>query len=458
MPKLTQVLDLDQTGFQTGLNRAQSRLKKFSGMAKGFLGAAGIAGGLSLLSRSAIETGSKISDLAKQTRTTTEGIQVLTEASRDAGVEMGILERALRNITLRTQQAKDGNKRYAESIDRLNLNIEEFSKLPTERKLEQIAKAYQDAGKSQEAFNDVSIILGERAGPALLEVIERLASEGFDNLSTSMKNANRIMTEDTVASLDKAADKIEEWKQRSVVAMGAVLGQVDKVMANFRKMGEMAIDDSPETLVEQGNIRRLGDRLRRDVTGVGSNTEAQSLAAQIGKELQALLATDGRGRTNEAFEREVMVYQNALKLLTQQSDNLVKTNNDRIKAEKEAAKATKERAAQEKKNAAIQAQMQILQGLNVSGQSMVSQFREDQASRNERLSELNQRKSDLESSVEQFGNRLGAVTSSSLASVGGGGGVFAGAARIPEKQLDELKEINKQLTDIKQSGGGNLTT
>lgn len=222
-------LGLDTKAFQSGLKGAQGQAKGFASKMKGILAAATGVGFVGLAKR-AIDTGSRISDLSEQLRINAEALQTLNAVAIKAGVDQGSLERALRNVSLRTQEALDGNKMYADSFERLGLDLQTFTKLPTEKKLEQIAKAYAKAGKSQEAFADISQVLGQRAGPKMLEVLRRINDEGFDNLIEGAKKSGQVMSNDVIQTMDEAADII-----------GRVTNAITVTTANILKQFEPAI-------------------------------------------------------------------------------------------------------------------------------------------------------------------------------------------------------------------------
>jgi len=219
---LLAMLGINTKGFQKGLDAADNRAKKFKKGLGGLKTAlAGI--GLSKAAMDAINLGSAISDMATQLNIGAEELQVLEFAAREAGVETGIMERAIRNVQLRTQQGIEGNKRYAEAYQTLGLNIAEVSRLPVEKKLEVIAKASAQATDQQAAYNAVAAILGERAGPKMQEILQSLAKDGFDNVSAAAKASGTVMDEDVIAKMDKAADKIEQVKRRFTVMVGTIL-------------------------------------------------------------------------------------------------------------------------------------------------------------------------------------------------------------------------------------------
>lgn len=216
-------IGVDSKAFQTGMDKAQNRVNKFR-KGVGGLGTALAGLGLSKLANDAIQLGSKISDMAVQMNIGAEALQVLEFGAREAGVATSVMERALRNVQLRTEEATLGNKSYAEAFDILGISVEEFRKLPTEKKLEAIAKAQAEATDKQAAFNAVARILGQRAGPAMQEVLNDLATNGYTNLAKAAKESGTVMSNETIAKMDEAADKIEQFKRRITVLTGTILG------------------------------------------------------------------------------------------------------------------------------------------------------------------------------------------------------------------------------------------
>ena len=225
-------MGLDTKAFQTGLKSAESRVGKFKKMASA-LGP--ILGGIGLtkLATDAINLGSKISDMAVQLRIGAKELQVLEFAARKAGVATSIMERAIRNVQLRTQQGIEGNKRYAEAYDTLGLSIDEVNRLPAEQKLEAIAKAAKKAEDQNAAYNAVAAILGERAGPAMMEILDDLATVGFPELAKAAEDAGEIMDEEVIQKMDDAADTIESFKRKVTVASAFVITKISAMGTIF---------------------------------------------------------------------------------------------------------------------------------------------------------------------------------------------------------------------------------
>jgi hypothetical protein len=220
-------ISLNTTKFQRGLAKSQKGINNFAANAIKKFGAIAGAAGLGMLARSAIDLGSKISDMAVQMNIGTTELQVLDFAAREAGVGTEIMARALRNVQLRTEEAIKGNKSYGDAFVQLGINVNEFKKLKTEEKLEAIAIAQSKATDKAAAYNAVSRILGEKAGPALQEVLQNLAGpKGYGGLEAAAERANEIMGPETVAKMDAAADEIESFKRQMTVLAAEVLGFV----------------------------------------------------------------------------------------------------------------------------------------------------------------------------------------------------------------------------------------
>ena len=202
-------LGLDTSQFQAGLRTARRSATNFtSGVGGQFAAAAGVAGMGAMVSRG-VQLGGTLSDLSVQLRINVEDLQVLQFAAQEAGVESSILERGLRNLQLRTQEATEGNRSYSDAFDALGLNMYEFNALKTEEKFVEIAEAAQNATDENEAYNAIAILIGQRAGPALTEVLQRVATEGFDQVEQAARDAGQVMDRDTVEAMDRLADGLE---------------------------------------------------------------------------------------------------------------------------------------------------------------------------------------------------------------------------------------------------------
>lgn len=241
-------MGLNTKAFTQGIDAAQKRTKGFSSILGGLgaqLTALASVGGLVLASRRAIQLGRDMEQLANRTNTTVESFMALRAAAMDSGSSQQTLERALRNVNARTVEATRGNKAYAEALEELGLNVEQFASLNVEQRFEAIAKAVAGAEDEHRALAIASRILGERAGPELLETLRQVGSDGLDPLIAKMKAAGRVMGRDTVKSLEALDTNLGALSERFTIFVAvliarvtpAILKLIDTVNENGKAIG-----------------------------------------------------------------------------------------------------------------------------------------------------------------------------------------------------------------------------
>jgi hypothetical protein len=221
----------DTTDLEAKLQQSEAKVRTFGRkVADGFNGiGARLAGVFSaatvgFAAKEALNYASNMTDAAAATRTGIEEYQVLSFAAREAGASQAQLDKALLASTLSGEKAASGNKALTDSFGRLGINIKDFNALPTELKLEAIGRAYVGAGESQQAFADVSEILGEKAAPKLLQVLTQLGTDGFGALRTAAEEAGNVMDKALAQKLDAAEERLGRFKTALIIAAGEALG------------------------------------------------------------------------------------------------------------------------------------------------------------------------------------------------------------------------------------------
>jgi hypothetical protein len=219
-------LGLDSKGFQQGLNTAKKKAQGFQKNIGKIFAAGAALSGLAALVRKSIEFGSVQSDVASQLKINTEAFQVFTGAIRDAGGSQEQMRKSLIAMQAAIVQGSEGLTTYLRAFERLGLNIDEIRKLDVDKQFEAIAKAVATAKDQQGAFTAVVEIFGRRNAPALIEVMERLAREGFGGLATEIKRTYGIMDEETQRALDAMADRFGQLETKTTNILGRITVQV----------------------------------------------------------------------------------------------------------------------------------------------------------------------------------------------------------------------------------------
>ena len=228
MANLLVRIGLNSAGFKTGLAQcrmAAGNFKKsvggmFSGIGSQILGALGVSAGIagiSALTQKTIEFGGHIEDMANQLRMGKSEFQSLAYAAKLAGVEESKLVQTLQTLNQRTIDACDGNDTYRDALNRLGLDLKNFADQSPEKRFEMLGVAFKNSGESLTTLNDISTILGQKTAPQLLEVLDKVATQGMESITQSAIEAGNVMDEETLAALARAGDEIDKWQNRIIV-------------------------------------------------------------------------------------------------------------------------------------------------------------------------------------------------------------------------------------------------
>lgn len=207
----------DKTG--RAIASAKQNLLGLSSTANRVLGGLGIGLGVSSfvgLTKSAIDYSSKIADAATATNTSVEALQALNWAATLAGASQEQMATALVRVQKAAYDAQKGPGAAAEAFRLLKINVDEFSQLTPERKLEAVAVAMSKSANQGKAYGAALELLGAKTAPKLQEVLQRLAADGFDGVSESARKAVGIISNETVQALATLGDAMDEVKLKGM--------------------------------------------------------------------------------------------------------------------------------------------------------------------------------------------------------------------------------------------------
>jgi len=200
------------------------------------LGGIASVGGLSYMAKTAIDAGSAITDMATATGTGIEQLQVLTAAADDAGASHEQMSNLLVRANKSANDAARGLSTAKDAFAQLNIDAETFIDLPTERKLEILGQAIVNAEGDVRAYGSALDLLGTRNAPKLMEVLQRLGTEGFDVMAQQAREAGLVMESETAKRLDAAADEIERFKRRGTILFGEAIANLMDQSGTGRKI------------------------------------------------------------------------------------------------------------------------------------------------------------------------------------------------------------------------------
>jgi len=214
---------LDSRKFNSGVDSMEKRTQRFSKVAMG-LGAK-IAGAFSVtavagMTRAAIRLGSEISDLATQAGLTTEEFQTLELASIKAGVSSDKIRTVMAKLSVVMGQAKRGMKTYVDMFNAAGISMEQLNRMSPAQVFEELSRTVTKATRGSEEFGAVIELLGTRSGAQLIEVMNQIANEGFQNMIDKAKEAGDVIRDDVIKELDNLEDELQLLERRMTLFFG----------------------------------------------------------------------------------------------------------------------------------------------------------------------------------------------------------------------------------------------
>lgn len=217
-----------------GLNRTREGLAKTKQEADGlgrhlkstfaqFTGAQLAASGIMMLTRTLTQSvaamflhAKQAQDMSQRLGLTTRAYQVLADTIRRTGGDVGALTMALTAEEAALYNARAGVGASATAYRTLNLEVERLAEMSKERRLAAVAEAIGRSSDKQAAWQAASEILGRRSIPALRGALGELA-QGYDNVANRADRAGRIMSDATIARLDRARQTWENVRNTITV-------------------------------------------------------------------------------------------------------------------------------------------------------------------------------------------------------------------------------------------------
>jgi len=232
-PQLNLVATADTRGIETfnaKLREAQKSLKRFQPLLT--LAATGLYGvGKAALAaaKSSAQLAGEIKDMAERAGMGTTQMQVLGRVAEQSGSSMEDMNKAVLKLTKSTQEAANGNKGLSERFARLGIDVNRLKALAPERQMERLGLAVNAAKDKHAALAEVMALVGQDAGPKLMESLKKLGTEGFDELSRKAENSGHVLSEEAIKNLDRVTQAFKDFGYWIKVSVAEAIGGVIKL-------------------------------------------------------------------------------------------------------------------------------------------------------------------------------------------------------------------------------------
>jgi uncharacterized protein YukE len=224
--RLMAFLGMDAGQFNAGVDNAEKRTKSFGSMLSGMKGkiaAAFTVGAAVGVAKDALAMGDAIGETASNLGVTTDELQALESMFKMTGSSAETFERALNKINGAIGDAQNGSKDATDKLTKMGVTMDQIDAGNPAAVLETMAKYLKENGYSAGATADVFDILGEKS-KNLKNGLTELADKGLGGVVQSAKDAGKVLTEEEIAALGQAQDKVDGFIDRAKKAAAAIVG------------------------------------------------------------------------------------------------------------------------------------------------------------------------------------------------------------------------------------------
>lgn len=218
--ELKSVATLDKSGFDAGVDGMKTQL---SGLKNIVAGAFGV-GAIMSFGRMMLRTADDMQTAASTFGLTMQDMIGMQAAFAESGIKADSFMRILARLPEAQNLVIERNKGMIEGLKALGISQEEFVTSSPDKLLERIAQGYTTATDKLGAHNAITEIFGLRIGPQMIEVLQRIGTDGFDKFKEGAEGAAKGMTE-----LAKASDEIEKFWNNIIIGAGKAVGAIAEV-------------------------------------------------------------------------------------------------------------------------------------------------------------------------------------------------------------------------------------
>ena len=206
----------DGTQYKRGLEKMRGETKAFAGGVTKMIGGMIGIGLVSAFKGWANEL-DRIGKIAARLGKTTDEVQKIALAAKLAGTDLNTVANALTKVEQNAGQAKQGLKTYGDAFERLGINTDKFLALSSDQQIIELAKAYQEAGRTGQGMADMLTVLGGRSKEML-----PLLSTNISELRKSLDETNTVSAQ-TIKNAEQMNDMFEKLKNSASASAGSIV-------------------------------------------------------------------------------------------------------------------------------------------------------------------------------------------------------------------------------------------
>jgi len=218
-------LGLDGTAFETGMVRAKSAGDRFAADFKRSVGSTLASvfavDKLAEYGKASLDLAGKLTDLSTRLGVSAEFLQEMSFAAEQTGASLEDVSSSLEKLAISRAKALGGDSGMLESFKRFGIEAEQLKTLRIEEIFEKIGEAFAGGANPQNLVGPLREIAGKSAGALIPAMVE-----GLDEAAAKARNLGQVMSNEVVAALDEAGDRIAVMQKTLTLGVGTLIGKV----------------------------------------------------------------------------------------------------------------------------------------------------------------------------------------------------------------------------------------
>lgn len=437
---LKAMLGLDGKGFKAGISSAGKQVDSFAGKmssVKNQLAGAFSAVAIANYSKEVVNLASHISDIAGQTGMSVSSWETISRVAGDAGVNIAKVENSMLKVRQSQDEALASGGLMADAWKTLGVTIDEVAALRTDELFQRMSDAIVQSNRGAAEMQAITAIIGQDSAPAMLEIFQRIGSEGIEPIKKGLQEVGAIFSDELAAKLDMFGDRMAQQSNTVKRMWGAALGWFGKeVEVTLAALGD-ATAGAKVSWVDVGEallnpVGKAGEIL--GTLSASATLARDQIAAESAEKMQAI-------KDQEAAEQEALKASLNARLAAEDQ-----VEAKRIKSMMDAhAKVVADETARRDKAREDQMRKDKAAAIKKAGAMARAEIREKEESIRQ-----------MEGDLRDVQGRLGADSLRNIGAniLGSGKNPWTDTARAMERQIDIAK---KQLAKLQEIAGKDET-
>jgi hypothetical protein len=227
-------------------------LKMSAGIAKAgaAAGAAAAVAGIAL-TKASMKSLDQLAKTADKIGVTTEALRSLQHAGEITGVSTEVMNKALQKMTVSISEAADGSGIAKDTIEDLGLNAVELNKLPLDKKMNVLAKAFGNVENHADRVRYATEIFGAK-GAALVNTLA-LGEDGLNEMAREAEHLGLSMSRIDTAQVEAANDAVSR-------AGGVFEGLGNQFAVSFSPIIQATADSFRQAALDSADFGNIGQK------------------------------------------------------------------------------------------------------------------------------------------------------------------------------------------------------